>query len=79
MINIVGSLIMMPLFGHVGLGTGNKLFRTDGGCRLWLVCSVGVVRLGGGWRGMMGRIFLATMPMVIVTCHIDDCWFGIST
>ena len=63
-INITGSLILMPIFGHVGLALATSLSGLVAG----LVMAVLLRRrrrLGGGSIGMMGRIFLATMIMAI--------------
>ncbi len=63
-INITGSLILMPLFGHVGLALATSLSGLMAG-----VVMAGLLsrrgRLGGGCFGMMGRILLATIIMTI--------------
>ena len=63
-INITGSLILMPLFGHVGLALATSLSGLIAGV-VMAVLLRRRRRLGGGCIGMMGRIFLATMIMAI--------------
>jgi putative peptidoglycan lipid II flippase len=63
-INITGSLILMPLFGHVGLALATSLSGLTAGV-VMVVLLRRRRRLGGGCIGMMGRIFLATMIMAI--------------
>ncbi len=65
LINITGSLVMMPLFGHVGLALATSLSGLMAGAVMTILLRRHR-RLGGGWLGMMGRIFLATMVMAIV-------------
>ena len=63
-VNITGSLILMPLFGHVGLALATSLSGLLAGA----VMAVLLRRrrhLGWGSIEMMGRIFLATMTMAI--------------
>ncbi len=63
-INITGSLILMPLFGHVGLALATSLSGLIAGV-VMVVLLRRSRRLGGSCLGMMGRILLATMVMSI--------------
>ena len=65
LINITGSLVLMPLFGHIGLALATSVSGLIAG----LVMAVLLRRrrrLGWGCIGMIGRIFLATVIMAIV-------------
>ncbi len=61
-VNITGSVIMMPFFGHVGLALATSISGL-------IAAAVMVIllrrrrRLGAGWLPIMGRIFLATLIM----------------
>ena len=61
-INISGSLILMPLLGHVGLALATSLSGLMAG-GVMAVSLRRRRRLGGGCIGMLGRILLATMIM----------------
>ncbi len=63
-INITGSLILMPLLGHVGLALATSLSGLMAGS-VMAVLLRRRGRLGGGCFGMMGRILLATIIMTI--------------
>ena len=75
-INITGSLILMPLFGHVGLAIATSLSGLMAGAvmavllRRW-------GRLGGGCFGMMGRILLATVIMMIFLAVLTNLGSGL--
>ena len=75
-INITGSLILMPLFGHVGLAMATSLSGLMAGAvmavllRRW-------GRLGGGCFGMMGRILLATVIMSIFLIGLTNLGSGL--
>ena len=56
---------MMPLFGHVGLALATSFSGLMAGVVMGLLL-YWQRRLGLAWRGMMGRIFLATIVMVIL-------------
>ena len=63
-INVTGSLIMMPIFGHFGLALATSLSGLVAGAVMAVL--LGRRRcLGWGSIGKMGRIFLATMTMAI--------------
>ena len=72
-INITGSLILMPLFGHFGLALATSLSGLIAGVVMAVLLGRRG-RLGGGCIGMMGRIFLATMTMAI--CLVVFSGFG---
>jgi putative peptidoglycan lipid II flippase len=63
-INITGSLILMPLLGHIGLALATSLSGLIAGV-VMAVLLRRRRRLDGGCIGMMGRIFLATIIMAI--------------
>ena len=64
-INVTGSLIMMPLFGHVGLALATSL----SGLIAAVVMAILLLqrrRLGVDWLFMLGRVLLATLVMSVV-------------
>jgi putative peptidoglycan lipid II flippase len=64
-INITASLMMMPIFGHVGLALATSLSGLIAAITMVvLLCRRG--RLGGGSLGMIGRIFLASLVMAML-------------
>tara|TARA_B100001057_G_scaffold173784_1_gene174501 strand:+ start:1731 stop:3308 length:1578 start_codon:yes stop_codon:yes gene_type:complete len=64
-INITGSLILMPLLGHIGLALATSLSGLIAGVVMAFLLRRRR-RLDGSCIGMMGRIFLATIIMAIV-------------
>ena len=75
-VNIIGSLIMMPLFGHVGLALATSISGLMAAV-LMVVLLCRRRRLSGGWLVMMGRIFLATMVMVILLLGLVNFGAGL--
>ena len=75
-INITGSLILMPLFGHVGLAMATSLSGLMAGV-VMAVLLRRRRRLGGGCIGMMGRIFLATIIMTIFLVVLTNFGSGL--
>jgi len=64
-VNITGSLLLMPLLGHVGLALATSL----SGVAAAVVMAILLRRrrrLAGGWIGMTGRIFAASVIMAIL-------------
>ena len=79
-VNITGSLLLMPVLGHVGLalatsvsGVVAALFMA---CLLWRQR-----RLRGGWFGPLARIFMASLVMaaVLITLQkiVDPAHLGV--
>ena len=75
-INISGSLILMPLFGHVGLAFATSLSGLVAGV-VMAVLLRRHRRFGGGCIGMMGRILLATMIMAVLLVGLADFGSGL--
>ncbi len=75
-INITGSLILMPIFGHVGLALATSLSGLVAGV-VMVVLLRRRRRLGLGSIGMMGRIFLATMIMAILLFVFENFGSGL--
>ena len=72
-INITASLVMMPIFGHVGLALATSLSGLIAAITMVvLLCRRG--RLGGGSLGMIGRIFLASLVMAMLLLAM--VWFA---
>ncbi|MGB2457095.1 MAG: murein biosynthesis integral membrane protein MurJ, partial [Candidatus Puniceispirillaceae bacterium] len=64
-INITASLVMMPIFGHVGLALATSFSGLIAAITMAiLLCRRG--RLGRGSLGMIGRIFLASLVMAML-------------
>ena len=79
-VNITGSLLLMPALGHVGLALATSLSGVVAAlfmaCLLWRQR-----RLRGGWFGPLGRIFLASLVMaaVLITLQkiVDPAHLGV--
>jgi putative peptidoglycan lipid II flippase len=76
MINITGSLILMPFFGHVGLALATSLSGLMAGVVMVVLLSRRR-RLGWGSIGMIGRIFLATIIMAIFLVGVENFGSGL--
>ena len=75
-VNITGSLIMMPLFGHVGLALATSL----SGLMAAVVMAVLLRRrrrFGVDWFPMMSRIFLATLVMALFLLTFVNIFAGL--
>ena len=75
-INITGSLIMMPLFGHVGLALATSLSGLMAGI-VMVILLRRRRRLGVDWLYMMGRIVLATLVMAIFLFTLTNFGTGL--
>ena len=64
-INITASLMMMPIFGHVGLALATSLSGLIAAITMAILLRRRG-RLGGGSLGMIGRIFLASLVMAML-------------
>ena len=64
-INITASLLMMPVFGHVGLALATSLSGLIAAITMAILLRRRG-RLGGGSLGMIGRIFLASLVMAML-------------
>jgi len=70
LINISGSLILMPNFGHVGLALATSVSGICAACLLTVIlCRQN--RVGSGNLALLGRIFLASVVMGISLVAID--------
>ena len=75
-VNITGSLIMMPFFGHVGLALATSI----SGLMAAVVMAALLRRhrrLSGRWLPMMGRIFLAALMMALFLFSITNFFAGV--
>ena len=76
LINIIGSLSMMPLFGHVGLALATSFSGLIAGV-LMAALLHRRRRLGVAWLCMMGRILLATLVMAIFIFMLTNFGTGL--
>jgi len=79
-VNITGSLLLMPVLGHIGLALATSLSGVVAALfmagLLWRQS-----RLRGGWLGPLGRILLASMVMAAMLTAlqqlVDPADFGV--
>jgi len=64
-VNITGSLLLMPLLGHVGLALATS-FSGVVAAVVMAILLRRCRRLDGGWIGVIGRIFAASIIMAIL-------------
>ena len=66
--------MMMPIFGHVGLALATSLSGLIAAITMAILLRRRG-RLGGGWLGMVGRIFLASLVMAMLLWVMS--WFAV--
>ena len=79
-VNITGSLLLMPVLGHIGLALATSLSGV-----VAALFMAGLLwrqrRLRGGWFGPLGRILLASMVMAAMLTAlqhlVDPAHFGV--
>ena len=80
-VNITGSLLLMPVLGHVGLALATSVSGVVAAL-FWLACLLWRQRrLRGGWFGPLARIFMASLVMaaVLITLQkiVDPAHLGV--